>query len=169
VILIAARGEHRDARAAKWWSFQVGDVVRRAARAGDLIEATRNARGSVAVCVFRDRTLVVAAGHLMSARLGPAVTLTHNDKRGSEGRIEVSVGPAKRAFRARESGTVGSYDVYADSTDDAVVSIALDEDWAVVNSARRSAVLIGADDAFVGSLRGERLDGTYIRPTDVIP
>jgi hypothetical protein len=166
MILIAAPHEEHQL---KWCSFRVGDVVLRAVRAGDVIETTRGGRGGIAICVFRARTLAIAVGHLRMASLGPVVTVRHNGTGGPDGRIEVSIGAEKRELRDREAAALANYDVYVDAIDDAVMSIVVAEDAAIVHSARRSAALIGADDAFEDLLRGERVDGTYIRAARKIP
>ena len=168
MILIPAS---REACQVKWCSFLVGDVVCRAVRPGDRIEAARDVFDHVAVSVFRENHLVVAVGGLAMEPLGPTVVVTPNGKSGLDKRFQVQVGDAQCDLGARESATLGNYDVYVDRIDrPSVVSIAAIEDPITFNSARRSAVLMGIDnDSFVYSLRGEHLDGTFIRTEGEIP
>jgi hypothetical protein len=136
---------------------------------GDRIEAARNVLGNLNILVFRDDALLVGIGNLVMEPLGSVVAVTPNGKSGFDKRLAVRVADTTREFVARESASIGGYDLYVDNIEPVALSIASNADAVVVNSARRSAVLMGLIPHTDYLLRGERHDGTYLRSGHEIP
>jgi hypothetical protein len=163
MVLVAAPASHTDL---KWCAFCVGDVIRIAARPGDRIVASRDAVDGLAVALFRGARLHVAVGSLCDIALGPDVSVDSTGRR-SEGRpIEVSIRGSQRLLGSRESATIEGYEIYVERTfsvhdENESLSIASVGDIVLMNSARRSAVLMAEGDG--DPLCGERTDGTMIK------
>lgn len=158
----------------KWCSFRVGDVIVRAARVGDLLEVGRSALGGIRLSVFRSDRLLVAVGALACRPLGSAVYVRGEPgRRPPTRRYLVQIGDVQCELGARESAAIAGYDVYLDRPGHSFVpeslSIVANSDPVIVNSARRSAVVMGMDDDYFAVLRGERIDGTFIRNRSGIP
>jgi len=173
MVLVANPGERS---LSKWCSFRVGDVIPRAARSGDRLEATRDAQGRVVVCIYRGEHLVVAIGALYHASLGPDVHAEGIPGIPAARRARVTVCGVQEELHARESARVGPYDVYVEFPGESnpygegrseCLSIMLAADGALVNSARRSAVLMANQDD--DPLCGELADGTMIKSGRRIP
>ena len=167
MVLIAAP---RSSSHLKWCSFQVGDVARRVARAGDRLVVSRDPIDRLVLSVFRDERLLVAVGALMNASLGPDVRVNSTGRQYSDIRIEIDIRGHRRVLCERESATIEGYDIYVERTivrdgwgsgPNESVSIATVDDPVVTNSARRSAVLMADQD--IDPLCGERVDGTMIK------
>jgi hypothetical protein len=166
VLIPAPRGTSH----LKWCSFLVGDVVVRAVRAGDRIDVHRDVNDGVAVCMFRGEKLLLAVGALLGPALGPDVTIRSAGLKYRQLRFDIRVGTEQGNLGARESAVLGGYDIYVEfaefSNDWAEgnsesISVASVDDPAIVNSARRTAVLMARDDS--GALCGEASDGTMIK------
>ena len=171
MILIAAPIETAQV---KWCSFRIGDVVIHATRAGDLIETTRNVFGHVGLSIVRQQRLIVAVGHLWMANLGTTASVVMHHAGAPHGQVEVRVGHetcslgaagVRDAWRLRRLRRRRRRRLARTS-----VSIAAVADPIVVNAARRSAVLMAWHyPSLTDSLRGEHLDGTYMRAEFQIP
>lgn len=147
----------------KWFSFHLGDVVSRAARPGDDIEAYRDANGALALVLRRAGRLHVAVGALDSVRLGDDIAVTCGPRD-----MRVTVGDTHVSLHERESKLTGPYDVYAERVTvpgldgpSPCASMALASDPVIVNAARRSAVLLARQG--VDPLRAELLNGSYVK------
>ena len=154
----------------KWCSFRVGDVLWRAVSVGDRIVVRRDVLDAVTVCLFRNERLLVAVGALSNEDLGSEVNVTSDGGRQPGMRFEIDVAGRHRVLGARESATVDMYDIYVDFAGDRnmygegpceSISIAPADDLIIVNSARRSAVLMASQN--IDPLCGERIDGTMIK------
>lgn len=147
----------------KWFSFHIGDVVSRAVRPGDDIEACRDANGELALVLRRAGRLHVAVGALLSVRLGDDIAVTSGPPD-----MRVEAGDTHVSLRERESTLIGPYDVYVERMmapelggPSPCGSIALASDPVILNAARRSAVLLARQG--VDRLRAELLNGSYLK------
>ena len=154
----------------KWCSFQIGDVVGHAARAGDRLTVSRDACDGLVVSLFRDQRLFMAVGALLGASLGPDVQVTSTGRRYPDPRLEIDIRGHTHVFLDRESATIEGFEVYVErgivwdpwgEGPNESLSIAAVGDSVVMNSARRSAVLMA--DRYSDPLCGERTDGTMIK------
>ena len=162
---------------AKWCAFPVGDLIERCARVGDVIQTYRSSAGALSLAMFRQGRLLAAVGDLVSvelerlrgaAQLDYHVRCTHPDVIEIKGR--------RGSIPKRGSMRVGGYDVYVETWPErvsiytgfgpSILSVAAASDPLLVNSARRSAVLMGH---VLPSLYGELKDGTFIRSFWEIP
>ena len=162
---------------AKWCAFPVGDLIERCARVGDVIQAYRSSVGALSLAVFRHGRLLAAVGDLVDfeperlrggAQLDYPVRWLYPDVIEIEGRRE--------SIPKRGSMRVGGYDVYVETWPErvsiyagfrpSILSVALASDPLLVNSARRSAAIMGHVSP---SLYGELKDGTFIRSFWEIP
>jgi len=153
-------------------SFPVGDAISFCARPGDSLRVLRTRATPFGMIVTRGGDLVLAVGALwkrLPERHADVVVM-------GAGRVRVSIGGVRAHLRARESGTLGPYDVYIKSVAEvrspkraaAYGSIVRAGDTRTTNAARRSAVLLGKSGfhGWLDQLRGEAADGNYIRAAE---
>lgn len=171
LVMIAA--DPPDA-AVRWASFPVGDAMFLIARPGDVLHVLRTAASDLALWLVRSDHLVLALGALSGACLGGRVRVTSDieDWQGRRGFVDVRVEPTQVRLSARESASVGGYEIYVerpstrratedDSFQECVSIVRTGGDPTLRNAAIRSAVLLAQERPDM--LQGERWDGRVIR------
>lgn len=165
-MVLIATDEQR--AAVKWFRFRTGDVVARLAEPGDVLELERTGPGQLRLTIVREGQLILAIGAVSGVTFGPDVSVACSD---SSPVVRLSSTNQDLELRARDSAQLGGYDIYAERLPEGghpgraeCLSIVLANDATIVNAARRAATLLDSDDReHFDRLRGEKLDGDYIR------